>query len=280
MSRLQKATRKKSKLRVLFEGASGSGKTYSALTIANEFGRIAVIDTENGSASLYADKFDFDVLELAPPYSPENYIEAIREVENTGEYDVLIIDSITPEWQGDGGCLDIQNKLGGRFQDWAKVSPRHQRFIDAILRSPLHIVATCRSKADYKMDEKTKKVTKAGTAPQQRDGLDYEFTTVFTLNQNHMAEATKDRTGLFDGREAVITSVQGNTLMSWLSEGAEAPKITNEQFKLLETEVNNRDVDVKKFLDYFRILKLEDMNPSDFDRAIKLIQAKTKKEVN
>lgn len=280
MSRLQKATRKKSKLRVLFEGASGSGKTYSALTIANEFGRIAVIDTENGSASLYADKFDFDVLELAPPYSPENYIEAIREVENTGEYDVLIIDSITPEWQGDGGCLDIQNKLGGRFQDWAKVSPRHQRFIDAILRSPLHIVATCRSKADYKMDEKTKKVTKAGTAPQQRDGLDYEFTTVFTLNQNHMAEATKDRTGLFDGREAVITSVQGNTLMSWLSEGAEAPKITNEQFKLLETEVSNRDVDVKKFLDYFRILKLEDMNPSDFDRAIKLIQAKTKKEVN
>ena len=220
MSRIQKATKQKSKLRVLVEGASGAGKTYSALLLAKPFGKVCVIDTECGSASLYADKFEFDVLELSAPFSPEAYIEAIQEVEQAG-YDVVVIDSIAPEWSGVGGCLDIQNKLGGRYTDWAKVSPRHQRFIDSIIQSSIHVVATCRSKADYKMDETTKKVTKAGTAPQQRDGLDYEFTTVFALNQNHMAEATKDRTSLFDGKEHIISEKTGETLIAWLNNGKE-----------------------------------------------------------
>jgi hypothetical protein len=220
LSRIQKATKKKSKLRVLFESASGGGKTLSSLILAKTFGKACVIDTECGSASLYADKFDFDVLELSAPFTPEAYIDAIHEVENAG-YDVLIIDSITPEWSGEGGCLDIQNKLGGRYTDWAKVSPRHQKFIDAIIHSPLHVIATCRSKADYKMDENTKKVTKAGTAPQQREGLDFEFTTVFTLNQAHMAEATKDRTSIFDGKEAIVTEKTGQLFIDWLNSGAE-----------------------------------------------------------
>jgi hypothetical protein len=222
MSRIQKASKKKSKLRVLLESASGGGKTYSGLTLASQFGRVCVIDTECGSASLYADKFEFDVLELRAPFSPEAYIEALHEVENAG-YDVCLIDSITPEWAGDGGCLDIQNKLGGRYTDWGKVTPRHQRFIDAILQSPIHIIATCRSKADYKMDENTKKVTKAGTAPQQREGMDFEFTTVFALNQSHMAEATKDRTSLFDGKESIITEKTAQQLIEWLNSGEDKP---------------------------------------------------------
>lgn len=228
MSRIQKATKKKSKLRVLLEAASGGGKTYSALVLAKQFGSCCVIDTECGSASLYADKFDFDVLELGAPFTPEAYIEAIHEVENAG-YDVVIIDSITPEWTGVGGCLDIQNRLGGRYTDWAKVSPRHQKFIDCIIQSPIHVIATCRSKADYKMDETTKKVTKAGIAPQQREGLDFEFTTVFSLNQNHMAEATKDRTSIFDGKESIISEETGKKFIEWLNSGVEPTSIPRPQ---------------------------------------------------
>jgi hypothetical protein len=238
MSRIQKATKKKSKLRVLLESASGGGKTYSALVLAKSFGKACVIDTECGSASLYADKFDFDVLELAAPFTPEAYIDAIHEVENAG-YDVVIIDSITPEWGGVGGCLDIQNKLGGRYTDWAKVSPRHQKFIDTMVQSPIHVIATCRSKADYKMDETTKKVTKAGTAPEQRGGIDFEFTTVFTLNQAHMAEATKDRTSIFDGKESIITEKTGQMFIDWLNSGAEpAPVVKTEVVSPFINEMN------------------------------------------
>jgi hypothetical protein len=250
MIKIQKATKKKSKMRVLLESASGGGKTMSALILAKSFGKTCVIDTECGSASLYADKFDFDVIELAAPYSPEAYIEALHEVEKAG-YDVVIIDSITPEWSGEGGCLDIQNKLGGRYTDWAKVSPRHQRFIDAIIHSPIHVIATCRSKADYKMDENTKKVTKAGTAPQQREGLDFEFTTVFSLNQNHMAEATKDRTGIFDGKEAIITDKTGKVLIEWLNNGTEQeyipPKKVESPFEIEMNKLKTRIGDDDKF---------------------------------
>jgi len=222
MSRFTKAVRSQAMSRVLFEGASGSGKTTAALTLAKTFGKIAVIDTENSSASLYSDIADFDVLNLAPPYEPERYVEAIQEAEAAG-YDVIVIDSITPEWSGQGGCLEIKDKLGGRFQDWAKVSPRHDKFVQAMLRSKCHIIACCRSKQAYIVDEQTKKVTKAGVEPQQRDGLDYEMTVVFQLNHQHIATATKDRTRLFDGREAPITAETGKRLLEWLHSGVKAP---------------------------------------------------------
>jgi DNA polymerase III delta prime subunit len=225
MSRIQKATKKKSKLRILLEGASGSGKTLSALLIAKVFGRAVVIDTEKGSASLYADHpllkgYEFDVLELEAPYTPERYIEAIKECEDAG-CDVIIVDSLSQEWNGEGGCLEIQNKLGGRFQDWAKVTPRHTKFIESILQSKCHIIATCRSKQGYVVDENTRKVTKVGMDPQQRDGLDFEMTTVFNLNENHMAEAKKDRTSLFDGKEHVISEKTGEIFLNWLNSGVE-----------------------------------------------------------
>ncbi len=220
----KKASRKQSKLRLLLEGASGSGKTYSALTIAKGIGnKVAVIDTEKGSASLYSSDFDFDVCELSPPYTPEAYVEAIKFAEK--DYDVIIIDSITHEWSGEGGCLDIQSKLGGRYQDWAKVTPRHDSFVEAILSCKSHIIATARTKTAYEVsknpDGKTK-VNKMGTKTEQRDGLDYEFTSVLRINENHMFEATKDRTGLFDGKEAVFTEDHGKMLVEWLNEGENA----------------------------------------------------------
>ena len=167
----KKACKKKQKLRLLLEGASGSGKTYSALLLAKSLGdKIAVIDTEKGSASLYDKLTDFDTCELAPQFTPEKYIAAIAEAEKQG-YDVLIIDSITHECSGKGGCLDLQAALGGRYQDWAKVTPRHNAFIDAILQSNLHIIATARTKTDYETTNNNgkMKVEKVGLKTEQRE---------------------------------------------------------------------------------------------------------------
>ncbi len=216
-----KATRAKAKMRVLVEGASGSGKTTAALTLAKHFGRVALIDTERGSASLYADMCDFDVLELGAPYEPERFVEAIQAAENLG-YDCIVLDSITHEWAGPGGCLEIQSKLGGKYQDWGKVTPRHDKFIHAILNSKCHVIATCRSKQAYSMDKDTKKVEKLGMEPQQRDGLDFEMTVVFHMNQQHIATANKDRTKLFDGRDAAITDDTALKILGWLNSGIDA----------------------------------------------------------
>lgn len=220
------------KARVLISGAAGSGKTMAALELASALGsRVAVIDTENGSAALYSDKYKFEMLNLQPPYPPEDFVQAIKVAENSG-FDVIVVDGITPEWSGSGGCLDLHTKLGGRFQDWAKITPRHRSFIQKILECKTHIICTCRSKQGYAMDEQSKKVTKLGMAPEQRDGLDYEMTLVFNIiNQTHLAEATKDRTGLFDGKQFLISKNTGLEILEWLNSGTPAkspePTITD-----------------------------------------------------
>jgi predicted ABC-type ATPase len=251
----QQATKAKSKARIMISGPSGSGKTTAALEIATAIGEnIAVIDTENNSASLYSDRYKFQSLDFEAPYAPEDFVQAIELAENNG-FDVIIVDGITPEWSGIGGCLDIQSKLGGRFQDWAKVTPRHRKFIDKILTCKTHIICTCRSKQGYVMDEKTKKVSKLGMAPEQRDGLDYEMTLVFDVNENHIAEATKDRTRLFDGKQFVITKQTGQELLDWLNSGKtpEPKKITKDDVKKLLVAHNIKDMPAfrEKMLDVF-----------------------------
>jgi hypothetical protein len=219
----KKASKKTKKLRLAIDGPSGSGKTWGSLTVANSLGKTAVLDTEHGSASLYSDKFEFDVMELSNDYSPEQYIKAIKGAEEGG-YDVLVMDSITPEWEGKGGCLDIQNKLGGRYQDWAKVTPRHDAFIQAILSSKIHIIVTIRTKTEYVVETGiTGKATprKVGTAPRQRDSLEYEFDAVFNLNQSHLASVSKDRTSLFDGKDFMLDTSVGKSILNWLESGAE-----------------------------------------------------------
>ena len=221
--KLKQAQRQETKLRIGLSGASGFGKTYSALLMAygitEDWSKIAVIDTENGSANLYAELGPYKTLSLQAPYSPERYIEALRTAENAS-MKVIIIDSITHEWNGKGGCLDQHEKLGGRFQDWAKITPRHQEFLDAILNSKAHIITTVRRKVDYALDRdrngKTK-VVKLGTKEITREGFEYELTLNFELiNDNHLAVATKDRTGLFMNRpEFVITSSTGKILRKW-----------------------------------------------------------------
>ncbi len=187
----KKAERKQAKLRLALSGPSGSGKTTGALLIAKGIGgKIAVLDTERGSASLYADLVDFDVVELSPPYTPERYIEIIHAAEKEG-YTTLILDSITHEWNGQGGILEIVDKVaktkfkGNSYAAWNEGTPRHQKFIDTMLASSLHIIATMRSKAVYVETEKgngKKSIEKQGSSPQQREGLEYDFTAVLDIS--------------------------------------------------------------------------------------------------
>ncbi|WP_295220759.1 AAA family ATPase [uncultured Chryseobacterium sp.] len=224
---LKQSQRQQVKLRLGLSGASGFGKTKSALLLAygmtQDWSKIAVIDTENSSASLYSDLGCYKVLDLQAPYSPERYIQAIELCEKSG-IEVIIIDSASHEWNGSGGCLEIHEKLGGRFQDWANVTPRHQAFINKILQSSCHIITTTRRKMDYSLDVGSNgktKVVKHGTKEITRDGFEYELTINFELvNDNHLAKASKDRTGLFMNKpEFLITPQTGKMILDWCNTG-------------------------------------------------------------
>lgn len=228
----QKAVRKRAKLRLALAGPSGSGKTHSALLIAAGLGgRIAVIDTERSSASLYSHLVDFDALELNPPFAPERFIEAIHTAAKAG-YSVCVIDSITHEWDGAGGCLESNEELahakfkGNTWAAWNETTPRHRAFIDAILQTPMHVIVTLRSKTETVQEGG--KVKKLGMKAVQRDGVEYEFTTVLDLEHDrHYAVATKDRTNLFSTPH-VVTVDTGKRIAEWLESGA-VPKLTDKE---------------------------------------------------
>ncbi len=225
--KLQQAQRSQVKLRIGLSGPSGYGKTYSALLLAygitQDWKKIAVIDTENNSASLYSHLGDFNVLSLEEPYTPQRYITAIKLCEDAG-MEVIIVDSISHEWSGKGGCLEMHEKLGGRFQDWARITPYHNEFIDALLHSNTHIITTTRRKVDYSLDRdmngKTK-VIKLGTKEITREGYEYELTVNFELiNDKHLVNASKDRTGLFMNKpEFIINQATGRKLKDWCAQG-------------------------------------------------------------
>lgn len=231
MSVFKKAERKKVKLKIGVTGPSGSGKTYSALELATGLGqKIALADSENDSASLYSDRFNFDAMNLSPPYTVQKYIDAIKAAEGA-KYDVLVIDSITHQWAGEGGLLskkeDLDARGGNSYANWGSLTKEHEQFKAAILNADIHIICTIRSKQDHSIEagEKGSKVKKLGMAPVQRDGMEYEFTTVFDIAMDHKAAISKDRTGLFDGLMFKITKETGEKLVAWL-DGAkvEAPK--------------------------------------------------------
>jgi hypothetical protein len=237
MSNLRKATRKKAKIRLGLSAVAGGGKTYSGLLIAKglcgDWSKIAVIDTENGSADLYCHLGDYNVLPLQAPYSPEKYIAAIQDCEKAG-MEVIMIDSITHEWDGKGGCLEIVDQITqgstskNSYIAWGKVTPRHQAFIEAMLTSQCHIITTVRRKQDYEMtkDEKGKLlVEKAGLKEVTRDGWEYELTVNLQLDTSHLAKASKDRTGLFmDKPEFKPTEDTGRMIAEWCEDGID-PKV-------------------------------------------------------
>lgn len=221
---IRKAERKKAKLRLGISGASGSGKTWSALAIATGMGgKIGIIDTEAGRGELYANDFNYDIIRLDAPYSPERYIEAIRIFERAG-YDILIIDSLSHAWVGEGGILSIVDRSGSNSftQGWKIATPKQNALIDAIVTSKLHIITTLRVKTEYvveKNDRGKSEPRKVGLSPVQRDGLEYEFTVFMDINQDHVAHITKDNTKLFDQQYLQPSKDMGAKLMHWLNDG-------------------------------------------------------------
>jgi nucleoside-triphosphatase THEP1 len=228
----KKATKSAAKLRLGLVGPAGSGKTMTALRVAHGLGgRIAVIDTERGSASLYSGErgLDFDVLEL-DSYEAEHFIGAIRQAEQAG-YDVLIIDSLSHAWAGKGGILEFVDQAakrsgGGSFSGWRDATPRHNQLVDAILGAKLHVICTLRSKVEHVIEQVNGRtqVRKVGLQPVQRDGLEYEFTVVGDVTQDHELIITKTRAAWL--KDKIIREAGeelGQQLAAWLSDGLPSP---------------------------------------------------------
>ena len=227
---LKKAQRKKVYLRLNLSAPSGAGKTMSALLMAygmtGDWNKVAVIDTENGSASLYSHLGEFNVVDLQPPFSPERFIEAITACEEAG-MEVIIIDSSSHEWSGVGGCLEINEKIatarykGNTWSAWNETTPRHDKFVNKVLQAKAHVITCTRSKTETVLDGS--KVKKVGMKDIQRDGWEYELTVSLSIDRDtHMATASKDRTQLFYNADPfIITAETGREVKDWCESGVD-----------------------------------------------------------
>lgn len=252
MAGFQKAKREQVWLKVLLSGASGCGKSYSALRlakgIADECGSaIAYIGTEGSRNKYYADKFDYDLLELEDPFESEKYIEAVDAAVDAG-YKVLIIDSLTHEWKW---LNDTHDKMpGNSFTNWGKLKPRHRKMMDKILTSPIHIIATARGKDDWVLEDKNGKQVpkKVGMGQQQDKDISYEYTVSLMIAQDtHIASADKDNTELFDGRYEVLTEKDGKRLYEWANKGdAPAPKPEKPTYSEANISTEDKLSEIKK----------------------------------
>lgn len=248
---METAVRSQAKIKLAMSGTSGSGKTLSSLLLGyglvkaqnpdytdeQVWQKICIIDTENKSGSLYVGHRvggmsigSYNKINLSAPFSPQVYIEAI-EVAQRGGIEYLVIDSLSHAWQGEGGMLDIQGNLskrsGNSYTAWREVTPMHNRLVDKIMQSDMHVCMTMRSKTEYVIeeDERGRKVPrKVGMAPVFRDGIEFETTLFFEIDQNHIASANKDRTGLFDGRYFMVSPETGEAVWKWLSTAEEEPQ--------------------------------------------------------
>lgn len=276
----KKAERKNAKLRLAIAGPTGSGKTFTALLLAKGIGgRIAVADTENSSAELYDDLVEFEHANIQPPYTPEKFISVIKAAENAG-FDTLILDSITHEWSGVGGCLEMVDQLasttfrGNSWGAWSQVTPKHRKFIDAMLQSSINIIVTMRSKMEtiQTNDNGKKKVEKVGLKAEQRDGIEYEFSTVLDLTHNNIAVATKDRTRLFlEPRQ--LSESDGVLLKQWLLSGSANACINGNQYLELECLMKQAGIDIEKYCLKRGFNSLHDVQQQKFDETCAGIQA-------
>ena len=229
MAGFKKATKSQAKLRAAIFGPSGSGKTFTSLRVAKGLGgRVAVIDTERGSASKYSDRFEFDVLELEDQ-SIEGYVEAIRLAGREG-YEVLLIDSLSHAWQT---LLEEVEKLakakyrGNTWSAWSEGTPLQRKLVGAILAFPGHVLATMRSKTEWTTvdDGRGKKSPqRVGLAPEQGKGVEYEFDILIEISTEHIANVIKDRSGKFQDKVIEKPGEElGKDLAAWLSDGLPSP---------------------------------------------------------
>ena len=249
-----KATRNESSIKLAITGPSGSGKTYSALRLARGLvgaaGRIAVIDTEYGSAKLYSDLTEFFHLDLQPPFDYTKFTNGITEAEKAG-FDAVIIDSASHLWQGVLDYKDSLDRKGGNsFTNWNQAGKQLNDTIQAILQSRLHVIACLRVKQEYVLQTETnargKEVQvpkKIGLAPVMRDGIDYEFTTMFEIGMDHFCTPSKDRTGLFIDRTFQVTEQTGEQIALWLAGKPvnQEPADSTESFLKMIHDADSRD---------------------------------------
>lgn len=261
---LRKSERSKAKIKMALQGPSGAGKTLSALLIAQgltngNLSKVAIIDTENGSADLYSHLGNYNVLTLESPHSPERYMEAIDVCLNAG-MEVIILDSISHAWDY---LIDYHSSLpGNSFTNWAKITPRQKAFVDKILQCNAHIISTMRVKQDYVLSEKNGKMVpeKVGLKAIQRDEISYEFTIVFDIDSKHFAVSSKDRTQLFEGKPPfTINTSTGKKILDWCNS-----TLTKEELKQMViqcntlkelTELYNTNLDLAKSIEHDFISK-------------------------
>lgn len=250
----QKAVREKIYTKIALMSPSGGGKTYSALRLATGMAdelekitgtrpRILMANTEGARGRYYANEFDYDIIDLVAPFVPEQFVEAI-DYAISEEYGILVMDSTSHEWEGKGGCLELHQKNGGKYQDWKYVTPRHDAFIDKLAISSIHIIATMRGKDQYDMEKDDKgktTVKKLGVGAKQRDGFEFEFTCTFTIdNKSHTAETQKDNTHIFENDAAIVlTENHGKKIIQWANTSdiePVVPKPTTVQSESVATE--------------------------------------------
>lgn len=240
---IEKATKTKAKGRIAFIGPAGSGKTFSALELAMVLKgdkKVLFLDSEARSSEKYADLFEFDIVALSPPYSLDTYIEALKFAGGQDSYSVIIIDSLSHAWAGEGGALEqvdaakTKSRSGNSFTAWRDVTPKQWKMIEGILQSPKHVIACMRSKMAYETENVNGKmqVRKLGMEPIQRQGVEYEFDVVMDLDWDHNAIVSKTR---FNKIADVVVNKPGAEFFSqiadWLNAGAEGrpePIVTQE----------------------------------------------------
>lgn len=244
---VEKATREKIAVKIALMSPSGGGKSYSALRLATGMvdemgktntlngtnGKILFANTEGPRGRYYADEFNYDIVDLEPPYNPELFIDLINYAVDE-KYSVLIIDSSSAEWEGRGGCLELQQQAGGKYQDWKFVSPRHEKFIDTLAYSPIHVIATMKGKDQYEVEKDDRgrvSVKKLGVGAAQRNGFEFYFTTTFNIDRDsHMAKCEKDNTHIFEKSGATILDESyGVKIIQWANSG-ESENVTSKRF--------------------------------------------------
>ncbi|NMF84630.1 ATP-binding protein [Nodosilinea sp. P-1105] len=274
----QKATKTQARLRFALCGPSGSGKTYSALEIARHLGKsTAVIDTEHGSASKYADLFDFDVCELTD-FHPSKYMEALRAA-GQASYDVIVIDSLSHAWFWE---LNETSKAMNSFTAWGKVRPLERALIDAMLAAPAHVIVTMRTKTEWVLVDSPKSgkpmPERVGTAPIQASGIEYEFDIAGELDLNHLLTISKSRcpdlsstTHLNPGQELA------KRMLAWLSDGVPAPETALEKGQRIRAAREAVDMsadEVRLIMEAeFSRSSPAQLSSEDCDRLIAMIEA-------
>lgn len=218
-------------LKLLMMGPSKTGKTYTALKLAEELarleqGKIALIDTEYGKSALYAPPFSFDMMTLWNNFHPDAYIRAIQDA-CAADYKVLIIDSASPMWNADNGILQIvDNSRRGKFGGWSEATPLYRKFLRVLMGAPIHTIVTTRAQSEYQLqkNEKGKDIyVEVGTNPIQHKEFKFEFDVHLMMTTQHTMQVEGTRYSPIDRLEIEDPVWLAQELHAWVTRG-DTPK--------------------------------------------------------